>query len=130
VSTTTAPPAGTLPPGPRNFGQFVAEHEDGRFHAAATDVFHATLVAVRDAAMLKGGIAKGKLTLTLDIEMDGENIEIIADLVAKVPKLKRGRSIWWLTPQGHLCRSNPSQPELPLRDVMQQPSALTIRSLA
>jgi hypothetical protein len=118
------------PPGPRNFGQFVSEHEDGRFHNAASTAMHDLLVQLREAAGMRGGTAKAKMTITLDFEMDGENIEVVADIQTKLPKLKRGRSIWWITPEGHLCRSNPAQPELNLRDVTSGPGAAVARSLA
>lgn len=120
----------TLPPGPRNFGQFVADHEDGRFHNAASDAMHELLQRLREAAGLRGGTAKAQMTIKLDFEMEGENIEITAELTSKLPKLKRGRSIWWITPEGHLCRSNPAQPELPLRDVSTGPGAAVARNLA
>lgn len=122
--------ATTNPPGPRNFGQFVAEHEEGRFHNAASDALHKLLTGLREAAGMRGGTAKAKMTIALDFEMEGGTVEVTADITSKLPKLKRGRSIFWITPEGHLCRTNPEQPELPLRDVTSGASATTARNLA
>lgn len=128
--SATSSASGNTPPGPRNFGQLVAEHEDGRFHNAASDALHELLLRIRDAAGLRGGNAKGTLTIKLEIEQEDGNIEITAEITSKAPKLRRGRSIYWMTPEGHLTRGNPNQPELPLRDVSASAGATVARNLA
>lgn len=107
---STAPPA-------RTFGQFLQEHEDGRFHASLTKAWEDFLSELHEAAGLRGGEAKGKMTLSFEFSLDGGLVEVTADYATKTPKLKRGKSVFWLTPENHLSRSNPNQPELPLRDV-------------
>jgi hypothetical protein len=119
-----------MPPGPRNFGQFVAEHEDGRFHKASSDALHEVLLAVREAAGIRNGAAKAEMTIKLTVELDEDTVEITADITKKLPKLKRGKSIYWITPEGHLARSNPNQRELDLRDVTSGAGASTARNLA
>lgn len=119
-----------MPPGPRNFGQLVAEHEDGRFQASATDTLDEVIAQVVEAATMRGGTAKAAMTVKFEFTVVGETVEIVADITTKVPKLKRGRSIFWTTPEGKLCRTNPAQPELPLRDVTSGPSAAVARNLA
>ena len=119
----------SIAPAARNFGQLIAEHEEGRFHQHASDAMHDMLVKTEEAAGLRGGTAKCKMTVTFEFSMDGGIVEATAEITTKVPKLKRGKSVFWLTPEGHLSRANPRQPELPLRDVAAA-SAAVARSLA
>jgi hypothetical protein len=107
---TAVPPA-------RNFAQFLTEQEDGRYHAALTTALEEFLDQLHEAAGLRGGQAKGKMTLVFDFEIDGGVVEVTADHSVKAPRLKRGKSVFWLTPENRLSRTNPHQPELPLRDV-------------
>jgi hypothetical protein len=118
----------SIAPPARTFGQFLAEHEDGRFHASLTKQWEDFLAELHEAASLRGGEAKGKMTLAFEFSLDGGLVEVSADVATKTPKLKRGKSVFWLTPENHLSRQNPNQPELPLRDVTA--SAAAARNLA
>jgi hypothetical protein len=118
----------TTPPPTRTFAQLIAEHEDGRFQHAATEKLNDVIEQLVEAAGLRGGKADGSMTVTLKLSIDGGMIEINADMATKTPRLKRGKSIYWLTPNNQLSRSNPHQPELELRDVTI--SAASARNLA
>jgi hypothetical protein len=110
----------------RTFAQLIAEHEDGRFQHAATEKLNEVIEKLTEAAGLRGGKAEGTMSISFKILIDGGMVEINADMATKTPRLKRGKSIYWLTPNGQLSRSNPHQPELELREV----SAAAARNLA
>lgn len=118
-----------IPPPTRTFAQFIADAEDGRFVPHASDRMTEMLAKTEEVAGLNGGTAKCKMVVTFEFKMEGGVVETTAEITTKVPKLKRGKSVWWLTPEGNLTRSNPKQSELPLRDVS-APSATVARSLA
>jgi hypothetical protein len=80
----------------RGFGQFIAEMEDGDLHAELT-------------ARMK--------TLVEAMKEDGAEVEAKAEIAVRMPKPKRGRSIFWTTQDSHLTRRNPRQRDLPFRDV-------------
>lgn len=101
----------------RSFAQFLASLEDGRLHGDLSDGMRELVEKLHDAAINAGGIAKGKLAVTLDFVLKGGVVEVTAEYSLKAPKLARGRSIFWATPENNLTRRNPHQPDLPFRDV-------------
>lgn len=61
---------------------------------------------------------KGSLTITLNYTPEGHGqVSIEADIKAKAPKLARGRSLFFLTPDANLERNDPRQQEMELRTV-------------
>lgn len=69
-----------------------------------------------DAIRLTG--KGGELTIKLAYKPDGNGqMTIKADVKAKEPALSRGRSLFFLTPEGNLTRRDPRQQDLPLRTV-------------
>ena len=100
----------------RTFAIFLAEIEDGRLHGDLTDALTDLVQSLRDAAA-RTGKSVGKLDINFTLKFDGEIIEVVADYKAKAPKLARGRSIFWATPDNNLTKRNPAQPDLPFRDV-------------
>lgn len=101
----------------RNFGQILATLQDGKMHADLSDASRDLIARMEEAAINAGGKSKGKLTITLDYKVEGGVVEIMGDFAVKAPKLARGRSIFWMTPENNLTRRNPAQPDLPFRDV-------------
>jgi len=102
---------------PRTFGQFVSSLEDGRLDASLADALRDLVADLHERAVNSGGKANGKISLSIDLKMEGGIVEAAADFSVKAPKLKRGRSIFWATPENNLTRRNPSQADLPFRDV-------------
>lgn len=98
----------------RNFSTLFAALEDGRFNREVTDALRDLTAALNDAP---GGAAKGSLTFTLNFKLDGGVMEVAGDYKVKAPKLARGRSVFWVTPDNNLTRRNPNQPDLPFREV-------------
>ena len=86
------------------------------FLECADDGQHLPVAALHEAAS-RTGKAKGSLSLEIAFELRDGVIEVVADFKAKAPKLARGRSIFWATPDNNLTKRNPRQPDLPFRDV-------------
>lgn len=69
-----------------------------------------------DAIRLTG--KGGELTIKLAYKPDGNGqMTIKAEVKAKEPALSRGTSLFFLTPEGNLTRSDPRQQDLALRTV-------------
>lgn len=98
----------------RNFGQFLASLEDGRFNRDVSDAQRELIQALNN---LPGGKGKGTIALTLNFSLDGGVVEVTTDYKVKAPKLARGRSVFWATPENNLTQRNPAQIEMPFRDV-------------
>lgn len=111
----------------RSFNQFLSEVEDGELHGDLSKQLRDIVAALHDARAEGNSAPKAKLTITFDFELDTDVIEIRGDMKVVVPKKKRGRSIFWATPENNLTRQNPRQHTLPLRDVSSGPS-VEIRS--
>lgn len=103
-------------PPSRSFGVFLAELEDGRLHGDLSSALR-DLVASLEEASARGGKPRGKLSVTMNFALDDGIVECTADYAVKAPKLARGRSIFWVTPDNNLTRRNPAQADLPFRDV-------------
>lgn len=101
----------------RSFAQFLAQLEDGRLHGDLSDGLRDIIEKLHDAAINAGGTAKGRVSVNIDFLLKGGVVEVTADYALKAPKLARGRSIFWATPENNLTRRNPAQPDLPFRDV-------------
>jgi hypothetical protein len=86
--------------------------EDGDL---ARDLGDAVKSAIRELYDLTGGRpkagAKGKVALTITIEVDGSgSADITADLQKTVPRAPRKRSFYWIDPEnGELCTEHPQQ---------------------
>lgn len=100
----------------RNFNQFLGSIEDGGFHKELSDQLEKMLQEIHDAALDRGGKAKAKLALTVDLRLEGGIVETVADYKVTLPKAERGRTVFWITPENHLSRSNPKQQDM-FRDV-------------
>lgn len=65
----------------------------------------------------------GELNIKLIYKPEGAGqMTIKADIKAKEPKLARGTSLFFLTPEGNLSRRDPRQQELSLRTVDSEPA--------
>lgn len=65
---------------------------------------------------------KGTLTITLSYTPEGNGqVSIEADIKAKAPKMPRGRTLFFITPEANLERNDPRQTEMELRTVPVEP---------
>lgn len=109
----------------RSFAVLLGELEDGALHKDLTEAIKDVTMELEHVSSRKGGQAvKGSLTLKLNIVAKDGTIEIVPDLATKTPAVSRRRSIFWRGKDGVLVRSDPNQPDLPLRDVNAQAGAM------
>ena len=102
----------------RSFAVLLGELEDGVLLDDLTKTIKEVVQELEDMSLRKGGSAvKGSLTLKLAVTAKDGVIEIIPDVATKTPTQSRRRSIFWRGKDGLLVRSDPNQPDLPLRDV-------------
>lgn len=102
-------------------GHFVDMLEDGAFsqevHRQLKDVA-AQMAAITNAT---GGKTKGRVTLVIDLEKEGEHFGIRGKVTAKAPELPRPKSIVWAEPGGNFTRFPPNQAQMfgvrPVRNV-------------
>ena len=111
--------SGSVPSGAaRSFAVLLGELEDGALLNDLTEEIRNITLELESVSIRKGGQAvKGSLTLKLNVVAKEGTIEIVPDLSTKTPTMSRRRSIFWRGKDGLLVRSDPNQPDLPLRDV-------------
>lgn len=106
---------------PEPFTVFLAELQDGAFNAELTERLSDLTAQMQRLADATGGKQKGKLTISIDLQLDRGVYDVSADAAVKLPKEIRGRSIMYGQPGGGLSRRNPRQTEMdfagPTRDV-------------
>lgn len=106
---------------PKPFSQFLIEQRAGGLHSEVSEKLQ-TLVA----AVAEHGKA-GALTLTISVKpVDGSVGQYVVsdDVKVKAPEPARGASLFFADDVGNLSRSDPRQPELPLREVPAAPSTI------
>lgn len=73
----------------------------------------------------------GALTITLNYKPEGAGqITVKAEVKAKEPKLPRGSSLFFLTPEGNLSRRDPRQQQMDLRPVGNEEPPGELRKVA
>lgn len=108
--------------GPRDFASFLRHIDDGVLHTDASTELHKLAAFLHDYVGTHGGVAKGSLTLTVNLAaLDNGTVDVTADVKTKEPKPKRARSVFWLTKGNNLSPENPRQQKLPLREVPASP---------
>lgn len=102
----------------RNFGVFLSQVEDGELNAELGRELAMVNEKLAELAVDGDCKVKGELSVKLSITHDERGtVEVVGIVSTKLPKRKRGRSIFWVGPGGVLETSNPKQTKLPLRDV-------------
>lgn len=66
----------------------------------------------------------GTLTISIGFKLADGIVEVTGDFKTALPKARRGRSVFWATPDNNLTRRNPRQFDLPLRDAASAGSAV------
>lgn len=96
-------------PAASNIGQLIALCEEGQLDADIARDSRKLVHALRAVAMTQGGKARGKITITLDVEVEGEMIMLRGDYAVKEPKVKRARSAMFATEDGRITPNRPNQ---------------------
>jgi hypothetical protein len=104
--------------GARGFAVLIQQLGEGDFHADVSSELQKVSGLLSELANQYGGKAKGTLTITLALSAeDNGTITIDADVKTKTPKLRRARSLFFVTKGNNLVKENPRQRKLPLREV-------------
>ena len=87
---------------------------DGQFNADSTDPLREFAQKLEAIGIDTGKKAKGKITLTIDVEFDhGREFSILTPSLAfKLPVEKHGETVAWLTTDGRLSPNKPNQGNL------------------
>jgi hypothetical protein len=103
--------------GPRNFGVFLANMEEGGFMAdLSTELQRANADLAKHAE--HHGKAKGAITVVVELAYESNGtVEVRGEIKTKLPKSKRARSMFWDLGDGNLSNENPKQKSLPFREV-------------
>jgi hypothetical protein len=103
---------------PNPFNQVLLDIRQGSLHAELSEHLQELVATVAEREK------PGTLTLTLKVSPAGrktQQYEIADDVTVRPPKPERGSSLFFAL-DGNLSRSDPRQPELPLREVPAPPS--------
>lgn len=95
----------------RDSVQIIGMLERGDTAQALSDEIAAALIKIQDCASDRKS-AKGSVTLTLNISVEGSNVQIEADIKSKLPKTKRGTSFYFMTSDGALSTEHPQQVDM------------------
>lgn len=107
----------TTPPPARNFNTFIAQVQDGAFHAELSDKLRELIGDLSNHKASYGGKAIGTMTIKLGFTLDAGVVEIMAKAETTTPKAPTTKTIMWVTPENNLTGANPKQAKLPFRDV-------------
>ena len=91
------------------FSDFIRMLEHGDLHQELGGNLQEIAAALENHAMENGGLAKGKLTLTLDFKLEKGIYEISAKPKVTLPEPKRSRTIAWGTPENFFSPQDPKQ---------------------
>ncbi|MGW7196612.1 hypothetical protein [Streptomyces chryseus] len=105
----------------RPFAAFLQEQSGGQLHDELSTRLHELIEAVRETGKA------GALTLKIDVKpiagTDGRTLTVTDTIAAKLPKTERPKSIFFVTDDGNLSRSDPRQPVITgLREVDTAPA--------
>lgn len=93
--------------------------DGGKFRNECSKELSELIAKLHARAIDTSFIAKGKITLVLSVGVEPNGMaKLEGDVVTKAPKPLRGADHFYVSRNGKgLSRSNPKQPELPLRAV-------------
>lgn len=103
--------------GPRSFSRFIEQVDEGLCHIEVSKALHSLAAKLSEHSGPAKNKAKGKLSLALDITVEGDVVAVTWDVKVKEPTPKRSTAIFWLTKGKNLSPENQRQQKLPLRDV-------------
>lgn len=117
TTAVAAPPASQIEKEKPSFLAMFGSLEDGALDSDLTDDLVELVHNMRAFALATGAKPKAKMTLTLEIKLDGGIFEVVPSYTVKPPKKPRSRSIYYPTRDNGLSTRNPAQTTLPLGSV-------------
>ena len=109
-----------------SFLQLVKTLEDGGLDADLTQELVDLVHNMRAFALATGAKPKAKITLSLEVKLDGGIFEVVPSYTVKPPKKPRSRSIYYPTKDNGLSVNNQAQGHLPFGKDVTSRSPLTI----
>lgn len=88
--------------------QIIGMVDDGDLANEFTAELQRMLATCKEHAGPKGK-AKGQVTLVVTAEFEGGIVTLAGDVATKVPKKKRGSSMYWVLPDGTVSTEHPQQ---------------------
>lgn len=111
-----------VPAAARSAGSFLDLIEDGRFSAEAYSEIKELGEYLMHRATVTEKPSKGKVTLTVEMEADGDSFKMVPKITVKKPEAQRQRSTAWQDDRGNFTRFPPNQRQMyGLRDVEDAP---------
>lgn len=109
----------------RPFADVLVELNRGRTHAELSKDLQDLIAAVMDTGR------KGTLTVQLTVAKSKASgqVEVIDNVVTKLPRPDRAASIFYVDDDANLTRTDPNQPELPIRDVSADVASRPLRDV-
>ena len=104
--------------GNRGFAVFLGQIDEGAFHAELSGATRELVTSLNEFANRFHRNGKGELTITLAFDVDEKGVtSVVGGFKAKLPKIPKAKSQFFLTAGGNLTLENPRQQKLPLREV-------------
>jgi hypothetical protein len=97
----------------RPFADLLLDLNKGRTHAELSSALQKLVAAVADTGK-KGSLA---LTVVVSPSKSEAPFEIVDNVVIKMPAANRRASLFYADDDFNLTRTDPHQPQLPLRDI-------------
>lgn len=92
-----------------SFSNLLASHADGNINHQLSEGLTEMVAALSNKALERGGKHKGKIVLTVDIELDQGVFGVTMDASVKMPKVAGAKAVYWATDKNRLTPSNPAQ---------------------
>jgi hypothetical protein len=107
-------------PSINNISLLLIALENGAFHDDISKALKGMIEDLADHKLSHGGKPAGELNISLKFKLDENVMDIVPDFKVKVPKMSRGRSIYFVTPEHGLSRQDPRQMSFELDEARAQ----------
>ena len=103
------------------FATVISQLQNGTTQAEASEMLSELVSACRMTNKV------GEMTLKIKVRPDGNGQYFLEDqLSSKEPKMERGKTLFFGTPEGDLTRTDPKQRDLLLREVQESRGITTL----
>lgn len=98
----------------RNFNLFLLNISYGGFHEECSTVLRKLLEEIEQHRIDHGGKPSGEMTIKIKVINEGDFVEVIPNITAKGPKSVHSSSMFFMTEDHHLSKSDPRQMKMDL----------------
>ena len=100
-----------------NFSQLIVAIENGAINHELSEAIREINARLNQIVIENGGKPTAELTLKLKFKLDSGMIELVPDVITKLPKVPRSKNVFFCTPGNLLTKHDPRQTEMKFRDV-------------